>query len=101
MALTKIKAGGLSDNLVKNIVHVPINPITPSGGTAAIPVDNTLPQIGEGQQVLQYDYTPVSSSSTIFVHAYFIVAENANHSNAHQSAMFFNLPAPVTVPVKA
>ena len=103
MALTKVKSSGLSlsDNFaftgtvtgagkLKNIVYVPINPITPSGGTAAIPVDNTLPQIGEGQQVLQYDYTPVSSSSTIFVHAYFIVAENANHSNAHQSAMFFN-----------
>ena len=103
MALTKVKSSGLSlsDNFaftgtvsgagkLKNIVYVPINPITPSGGTAAIPVDNTLPQIGEGQQVLQYDYTPVSSSSTIFVHAYFIVAENANHSNSHQSAMFFN-----------
>ena len=103
MALTKVRAGGLtlSDNFaftgtvsgagkLKNIVYVAINPITPSGGSASIPIDNTLPQIGEGQQVIQHDYTPVSSSSTIFVHAYFVIAETANAINSHQSALFFN-----------
>ena len=75
---------------LKNLVYVAINPITPSGGSAEIPIDNTLPLIGEGQQVIQHDYTPVSSSSTIFVHAYFIIAESTNARNSHQSALFFN-----------
>ena len=103
MALTKVKSSGLSlsDNFaftgtvtgagkLKNIVYVPINPITPSGGTSSIPIDNTLPQIGEGQQVIQYDYTPVSSSSTIFVSQYFVLADKANAINSHQAALFFN-----------
>lgn len=75
---------------IKNIAYVPINPITPTGGANYIPRDNTLPQITEGAQVVQYDYTPVATTSTIFVSAYFIIGETANHINAHQAAMFFN-----------
>jgi hypothetical protein len=103
MALTKVQADGvnLADDFtftgvvsgagkIKNITYVPINPVTPTGGANYIPRDNTLPQITEGAQVIQYDYTPVATTSTIFVSAYFIIGETANHINAHQAAMFFN-----------
>jgi hypothetical protein len=113
MALTKVLTGGIADDAIgntklaldadyaftgtvsgagklKNIVYVPINPFTLSGGTAQFPRDNTIPLIAEGARVIQYTYEPTATTSTVFVSVYFSVAEAANHGNAHTGVLFFN-----------
>ena len=113
MALTKVLTGGIADDAIgntklaldadyaftgtvsgagklKNIVYVPINPFTLSGGTAQFPKDNTIPLIAEGASVIQYTYEPIATTSTVFVSVYFSVAEVANHGNHHTGVLFFN-----------
>tara|TARA_R110000822_G_scaffold51308_1_gene133464 strand:- start:747 stop:1571 length:825 start_codon:yes stop_codon:yes gene_type:complete len=65
---------------------VPVNFTT----TAFLPRDNTVPLINEGGQVLQYDYTPALSSSTIMIWTHFHMAEVANVGNAFAGALFVN-----------
>ena len=75
---------------VKKVQFIPIPPKTLTGSISNIPRDNTLPQITEGTQVVQSDYTPAASSSTIFVDACFYIGENSNVANTFVSALFFN-----------
>ena len=67
-----------------------VDPVDFTGTTATIPRDNTLPQITEGGQVLQYDYTPTLSSSTIVIWSHFHMAETSNVTNAFCGALFIN-----------
>jgi hypothetical protein len=39
--------------------------------TTVIPLDNTIPQISEGEEILTYAFTPVSATSTIVVEVIF------------------------------
>ena len=83
-ALTGITAA------IKKVQFIPIPPKTLTGSISNIPRDNTLPQITEGTQVVQSDYTPAASSSTIFVDACFYIGESSNVANTFLSALFFN-----------
>lgn len=83
-ALTGITAA------IKKVQFIPIPPKTLTGSTSNIPRDNTLPLITEGTQVVQSDYTPAASSSTIFVDACFYIGESSNVANTFLSALFFN-----------
>jgi len=69
--------------------RVPVVPVNFSS-TALIPRDNTIPLINEGGQVLQYDYTPALSSSTIMIWTHFHMAETTNVGNAFAGALFVN-----------
>ena len=69
--------------------RVPVVPVNFSS-TAFLPRDNTVPLINEGGQVLQYDYTPALSSSTIMIWTHFHMAEVANVGNAFAGALFVN-----------
>lgn len=83
-ALTGITAA------IKKVQFIPIPPKTLTGSISNIPRDNTLPLITEGTQVVQSDYTPAASSSTIFVDACFYIGESSNVANTFLSALFFN-----------
>tara|TARA_Y100001972_G_scaffold125977_1_gene178495 strand:- start:116 stop:676 length:561 start_codon:yes stop_codon:yes gene_type:complete len=69
---------------------IPIPPKTITGATVRIPRDNTLPLITEGHLVVQADYTPAATQSTIFVEAYFHIGERENVENTFLGALFFN-----------
>jgi len=62
------------------------------GSGSGIPRDNTIPQIGEGNQVIQYDFTPkdTSGSSKLLIQANFWMAERANVTNKFAGALFIN-----------
>jgi hypothetical protein len=83
-ALTGITAA------IKKMELIPIIPKTLTGSISNIPRDNTLPQITEGVQVVQSNYTPAASSSTIFVDACFYIGESSNVANTFGGALFFN-----------
>ena len=75
---------------LKKIQFIPIPPKTITGSTSDIPRDNTVPLITEGHLVVQADYTPAETTSTIFVEAYFHVGERSNVANTFAGALFFN-----------
>ena len=68
-------------------VEIPYKALANDG---VIPRDNTLPQISEGAQAFQYDYTPAKTSSTIIVEAYIVLGERSNVLNTTAAALFFN-----------
>ena len=80
---------GISGAL-KKIQFIPIPPKTITGSTSIIPRDNTVPLITEGHLVVQADYTPAETTSTIFVDAFFHVGERSNVANTFAGALFLN-----------
>lgn len=76
---------------VINFTRKQIVPVDFSGG-AYIPRDNTLPQITEGGQVVQYDYVPkdISGSSKLLIQANFWMGERDNVTNKFTAALFIN-----------
>lgn len=62
------------------------------GSGSRFPRDNTLPQIGEGGQVIQYDFTPkdTSGSSKLLIQANFWQGERGNVTNKFTGAIFIN-----------
>jgi hypothetical protein len=55
-----------------------------------IPRDNTLPVITDGGRLLQYDYTPALTTSTIIIEAFFHCGEVSNVVNTACGALFLN-----------
>jgi hypothetical protein len=90
MALTKILSGGLGTGILKKVEFIPIPPQSITGSSGNIPRDNTLPLITEGHQVVQANYTPAETTSTIFADATFYIGEESNVANVFLSALFFN-----------
>lgn len=80
---------GISGAL-KKIQVIPIPPTSVTGSLDLIPLDNTLPLITEGFQVVQANFTPAETSSTIFVDATFRIGEDSNVVNSFTAALFFN-----------
>ena len=99
MALTKVNAKGINvaDDFaftgtvsgagkLKNIVYVPINPFTLTGGTVQFPKDNTIPLIAEGARVIQHTYEPIATTSTVYAQP----SGNGGFANMHLQASFSN-----------
>jgi len=82
--------GGTGTGVIKKQQFIPVPPKTITGSTTRIPRDNTLPLITEGHLVVQADYTPAATTSTIFVEAYFHIGERSNVENTFAGALFFN-----------
>lgn len=80
---------GISGAL-KKIQFIPIPPQAITGTTDYIPRDNTLPLITEGFQVVQANYTPAETTSTIFVDGTFYIGERSNVANVFCGVLFFN-----------
>ena len=92
-----ITAGTIGSSVVFPAGHVikvgrkQIVPIDFNSGSG-IPRDNTLPQIGEGGQVIQYDFTPkdTTGSSKLLIQANFWQGERGNVTNKFTGALFIN-----------
>jgi len=80
---------GISAALKKTQI-IPIPPQAITGSAGNIPRDNTLPLITEGHQIVQANYTPAETTSTIFADATFYIGERTNVANVFASALFFN-----------
>ena len=75
--------------LPQKITRVQIDPKFMTG-SSHIPRDNTLPVITDGGRLLQYDYTPILTTSTIIIEAFFHCGEVANVTNTACGALFLN-----------
>lgn len=73
-----------------NIIQVAYNEITTSGvaGSLAIPVDNTIPQQTEGNEIITCSITPKYANSILYVESNCFVGENSNVSDAIMVALF-------------
>jgi hypothetical protein len=69
---------------VRNIVRAKLH--TAFSTTAIIPIDNTIPQIGEGGEVLTADITPTSTTS--WIRAVAVVHFNPSVATSGVAAMF-------------
>lgn len=49
------------------VLQVVSGNIAPSSGSTTTPLDNTIPQVGEGNQIFTISFTPVSASSKLIV----------------------------------
>lgn len=59
-----------------------------ASGSTAIPVDDTIPQITEGDQYMSVAITPTNASSTIEIEVVFFGSENSNTSDQMTVALF-------------
>ena len=77
---------------VGNVIRVARKIITPIDFSVSsiIPRDTTPPLINEGGSVVQVDYTPKMSTSSILIQANFWMGETSNVTNKFTAALFIN-----------
>ena len=59
-----------------------------TSGSAQIPLDNTIPQITEGFEVLTCSITPISASSKLYIVSTMYAGEASNITNSLVAALF-------------
>lgn len=77
---------------VGNVIRVGRKQILPLDFTVTsiIPRDTTPPLITEGASVVQHNYTPKMSNSSILIQANFWMGESSNVTNKFTAALFIN-----------
>jgi hypothetical protein len=73
-----------------NVIQVAYAELTTSGvsGSVTIPVDNTIPQITEGAEILTCSITPLYSNSFLYIESNCFIGENSNVFDSITAALF-------------